>query len=115
MDIRPIRDDTDHAQALARIDALWSANPSGAAADELDVLVTLVDAYEARHHAIGQADPVEAIAFRIEQMGLTRKDLEPLLGTRSRVSEVLSHKRPLTLPMIRRLRKTLGISADALV
>jgi HTH-type transcriptional regulator/antitoxin HigA len=115
MDIQPIRTDADHARALARIDALWGPNPTGAVADELDVLITLVDAYEARHHPLAPADPVAAIAFRVEQMGLTRKDLEPMLGSRARVSEVLAHKRPLTLGMIRRLREGLGISADALV
>ncbi len=115
MQIRAIHDDTDHALALARIDALWGAPPDTPRGEELDVLVTLVDAYEARQHAIVPPDPIEAIRFRMEQMGLTRKDLEPMLGSRSRVSEVLARKRPLTLAMIRRLRKGLGLSADVLV
>ena len=79
------------------------------------MLVTLVHAYEAEHHAIEPPNPIDAIRFRMEQQGLTRRDLEPLIGGRSRVSEVLSGKRPLTLRMIRRLRRGLGISADVLV
>ena len=115
MDIHPIHDDEGHAQAVARIEQLWGAEPGTAEAEELDVLVTLADAYEVKHHAILPPDPVEAIRFRMEQTGLTRKDLEPLLGSRARVSEVLAHKRPLTLAMIRRLRKGLGLSADVLL
>ncbi|MFZ4580807.1 MAG: helix-turn-helix domain-containing protein [Myxococcota bacterium] len=115
MDIHPIHDDADHAHALVRIDALWGALPDTPEAEELEVLVTLVDAYEARHHAPGPPDPIEAIRFRMEQLGLTRKDLEPLLGSRARVSEVLSRKRPLTLAMIHRLRQGLGLSADVLL
>jgi HTH-type transcriptional regulator/antitoxin HigA len=115
MDIHPIHDDADHAHALVRIDALWGALPDTPEGEELEVLVTLVDAYEARHHAIAPPDPIEAIRFRMEQLGLTRKDLEPLLGSRARVSEVLSRKRPLTLAMIHRLRQGLGLSADVLL
>ena len=115
MDIHPIHDDAGHTLALARVEQLWGAEPGTPASDELEVLVTLVDAYEAKHHAILPPDPVEAIRFRMEQTGLTRKDLEPMLGSRARVSEVLAHKRPLTIAMIRRLRKGLGLSADVLV
>ena len=115
MEVHPIRNDSDHAQAMARIEALWGADPGSRAAEELEVLVTLVDAYEARHHAIQPPDPIEAIRFRMEQMDLTRKDLEGILGSRARVSEILARKRPLTLAMIRRLRAGLGLSADVLV
>lgn len=115
MEVHPIRDDNDHAQAMVRIEALWGADAGSTAAEELEVLVTLVDAYEARHHAILPPDPIEAIRFRMEQMDLTRKDLEGMLGSRARVSEILARKRPLTLAMIRRLRAGLGLSADVLV
>ena len=115
MSIQPIHTDTDHATALARIDALWGADDGTAAADELEILVTLVAEYEARHHPILPPDPIEAIRFRMDQLGLTRKDLEPMVGSRARVSEVLAGKRPLTLAMIRRLRKGLGVPADVLI
>jgi HTH-type transcriptional regulator/antitoxin HigA len=115
MDIRPIHNDADHALALAEVEKLWGAAEGSPEAERLDVLVTLVNAYETEHHRIAPPDPIEAIRFRMEQQGLTRKDLEPLIGGRARVSEVLTHKRPLTLAMIRRLRKGLGISADVLV
>jgi HTH-type transcriptional regulator/antitoxin HigA len=115
MSIRPIRNDEDHARALAAIDHLWGAPEGSPKAERLEVLVTLVHAYEAAHHCIEPPNPIDAIRFRMEQQGLTRRDLEPLIGGRSRVSEVLSGKRPLTLRMIRRLRRGLGISADVLV
>ena len=115
MDIRPIKNDADHARALAQVERLWGAAPGTPEAEHLEVLVTLIDLYEAQHHVIDPPDPIEAIRFRMEQQDLTRKDLEPLLGSRARVSEVLSRKRPLTLAMIRRLRDHLGISADVLI
>ncbi len=115
MEIRPIRNDDDHARALAQLENLWGAAPGSLEADQAEVLVTLIDLYEARHHVIEPPNPVEAIRFRMEQQNLTRKDLEPLLGGRGRVSEVLSGKRSLSLAMIRRLRRVLGISADVLV
>jgi HTH-type transcriptional regulator/antitoxin HigA len=83
--------------------------------DRLDILATLVQAYEARHCPIGAPDPVEAIKFRMEQSGLTVKDLEPIIGRSNRVYEVLNHKRPLTLAMIRRLHRSLGIPAEVLI
>jgi HTH-type transcriptional regulator/antitoxin HigA len=113
--IRPIRSEQDHDAALARIDALMGAKPGSAAGDELDMLVTLVDAYEAKHFPMDAPDPVTAIQFRMEQQGLTRKDLEPMIGSRARVSEVMTRKRGLTLAMVRRVRSGLGISADYLV
>ncbi|MBM4319552.1 MAG: transcriptional regulator [Deltaproteobacteria bacterium] len=115
MDIRPIHNDDDHARAMAEIEKLWGATVGTPEAERLEVLVTLVSAYEAEHHRIDAPDPIEAIRFRMVQQGLTRKDLEPMIGGRARVSEVLGGKRPLTLPMIRRIRRGLGISADVLV
>ncbi len=115
MDIQPIRTDADYQRALARISAIMDATygtPEGA---ELDALATLVEAYETRNHFIDAADPIEAIKFRMEQMGLDRKDLEPFIGSRGRVSEVLSGKRPLSLNMIRRLNRGLGIPAEVLI
>ncbi len=115
MSIRPIRTDIDHAVALAEVERLWGAPEGTPEAERLEVLVTLVHAFENEHHVIDPPDPIEAILFRLEQQGLTRKELEPMIGSRARVSEVLSRKRPLTLAMIRRLRRGLGISADVLV
>lgn len=115
MHIRPIRTDADHAAALRRIDALMDAEAGTTEADELDVLATLVEAYEDRHFPIADPDPLAAIQFRMEQLGLTRKDLEPLLGSRGRVSEVLNGRRALSLQMIRRLNRELGIPLESLV
>jgi HTH-type transcriptional regulator/antitoxin HigA len=115
MQIRPIRSDADHADALRRIDELMDAEPGTPEADELDVLATLVEAYEDRHFPIADPDPLAAIQFRMEQLGLTRKDLEPLLGSRGRVSEVLNGRRALSLQMIRRLNRELGIPLESLV
>lgn len=115
MKIRPIREKSDHSAAVKRIAALMGAQPGTPQSDELEVLVTLVDAYEEKHHAIAPPDPVSAILFRMEQQELSRRDLEPLIGSRARVSEILSRKRNLTLPMIRRLRSGLNISADILI
>jgi HTH-type transcriptional regulator/antitoxin HigA len=115
MDIRPIRNDRDHARAIRAIEDLWGARRGTPEARTLEILVTLVDDYESRHHPMEPPDPIEAILFRMEQQGLERKDLEKMIGTRARVSEVLGRKRPLTVAMIRRLRDGLGISADVLV
>lgn len=115
IEIHPIRTEADHEAAVARIAELMGAKPSTAEGDELDILATLVDAYEARHHAIDAPDPITAIQFRMDQQGLTRKDLEPVIGTRARVSEILTGQRKLTIDMIRRLRSALGISADLLI
>ena len=115
MQIHPIRTEHDHELAVKRIEKLISAAPGTAEGDELDILATLVDAYEAKHHAIDAPDPVTAIQFRMEQQGLSRKDLEPLIGSRARVSEILTRKRSLTLSMVRRIKSGLGISADLLI
>ena len=115
MQIHPIRTEADHDSAIARIAELIGAKPDTGEGEELDILATLVDAYDAKHHAIDIPDPIAAIQFRMEQQGLTRKDLEPLIGSRARVSEVMTRRRSLTLAMIRRVRKELGISADVLI
>ena len=113
--VRPIRSEADYDAALERIDALMGAKPGSVEGDELDVLVTLVDAYEEKRFPMDAPDPVTAIQFQMEQQGLTRKDLEPMIGSRARVSEVMTGKRGLTLAMVRRVRSGLGISADLLV
>ena len=115
MDIQPIKTEADYDRALAEINALWGAEPDTLEGDRLDILMTLVEAYETRHHSIDPPDPVDAILFRMEQQGLTRKDLEPILGSRSRVSEVLNRKRTLSLEMIRSLHKRLNIPLESLV
>ena len=115
MQIHPIRTEADHDSAIVRIAELIGAKPDTGEGEELDILATLVDAYEAKHHAIDIPDPIAAIQFRMEQQGLTRKSLEPLIGSRGRVSEVMTRRRSLTLAMIRRVRKELGISADVLI
>ena len=115
MQIHPIRTEEDHVSALKRIEALMCAAPGSVEGEELEILATLVDAYEAKYHAIDAPSPVAAIQFRIEQQGLSRKDLEPILGSRSRVSEILAGRRTLSLSMIRRLKYGLGISADLLI
>lgn len=115
MDIRPIKTETDYDAALSEIDRLWGADDGSAEGDRLDVLLVLVDHYEAKHHPIDPPDPVEAIKFRMEQMNLTRKDLEPMIGSRARVSEIINRRRPLSLPMIRRLHQSLRIPLESLI
>ncbi|HVG45038.1 MAG TPA: helix-turn-helix domain-containing protein [Longimicrobium sp.] len=113
--VRPIRTEEDYDAALAEVDGLMDAMPGTAEGDRLDVLVTLIEAYEAKHWAIDAPDPIEAIRVRMEQKNLRNRDLEPMIGSRGRVSEVLSGKRALTLPMIRRLSKGLDLSPDVLI
>ena len=117
MDIRPIRTDADYKSTLKEVSRLMQSDPELGTpeGDRLDVLTTLVQAYEAKHFPIDLPDPVEAIKFRMEQGGLTAKDLEPMIGRRNRVYEVLNRKRPLTLPMIRKLHQQLGIPAESLI
>ncbi len=115
MEIAPIRTEADCAAALAEIERLMDAEPETPEGDRLDVLSTLVEAYEQRHHPIEAPDPVAAVEFRMAQMGLSRKDLEPLIGSRGRVSEVLSGKRSLSLAMIRNLHRELRIPAEVLI
>jgi HTH-type transcriptional regulator/antitoxin HigA len=113
--VRPIHTEHDYEAALAEVDALMEAEPGTPEGERLDVLVTLIEAYEARHWAIPAPDPIEAIQVRMEQKNLRNRDLEPMIGSRGRVSEILSRKRALTLPMIRRLSKALDIRADILI
>jgi HTH-type transcriptional regulator/antitoxin HigA len=115
MRIKPIRTEAEHDAAVERITQLMGAKMGTDASDELEVLATLVDAYEARNFPMDTPDPIAIIKFQMEQQGLGRKDLEPMIGSRARVSEVLTGKRALTLPMIRRLHTGLCIPADLLV
>lgn len=114
-DLKPIRSKDDYDVALKELEKLWGAKSGTPRGDQLDVLATLIEAYEAKHYPIDPPDPVEAIKFRMEQQGLTRKDLEAIIGTRTRVAEVLNRKRGLSIGMIRRLNAKLGISADVLI
>ncbi len=114
MEIRPIRTKPDYRAALKEVERLWDAEPGTPAGDRVEVLVTLIEAYEAKHFPIPAPDPIAAIKFMMEQMGLTRRDLEPAIGSRGRVSEVLTRKRPLTLPMVRALSALLQIPIDVL-
>jgi HTH-type transcriptional regulator/antitoxin HigA len=117
VNIRPIHTEADYQAALGDIAGLMESDPAPGTpkGDRLDILATLVQAYEARHFPIDAPDPVEAIKFRMEQRGLTVKDLEPIIGRANRVYEVLNRKRPLTLAMIRRLHRSLGIPAEVLI
>jgi HTH-type transcriptional regulator/antitoxin HigA len=113
--IKPIRSEADYEAALAEIEQLFEAEPGTPAGDRLEVLTTLVEAYEEKHYPIPLPDPIEAIYYYLESRGLSRRDLEPYLGSRARVSEVLNRKRPLSLEMIRRLNNGLGIPAEVLI
>lgn len=115
MNIRPIRNEEDYETALEEIQALWDAQDGTPEADWLDVLMVLVEAYEAEHYPIPDPDPIDLILHVMDARGLTRSDLEPYLGTRARVSEVLNRRRPLSLSMIRKLQTGLGLPADILV
>ncbi len=115
VEVSPIRTEQDYEAALAQIEPLMAARPGTSEGDRLDVLVTLVQAYKARHHAIDAPDPISLLHFVMEQRGLHRAALQPMIGNRGRVSEVMARKRPLTLPMIRRLQAKLGLPADVLV
>lgn len=115
MDIRPIKTDADYRAALNDIENLMMAQPDTAEGEKLDILVTLVEAYEAKHFPMDLPDPVEAIRFEMERKGLTVKDLEPMIGKNNRVYEILNHKRSLTLKMIWKLHEGLGIPAESLI
>jgi HTH-type transcriptional regulator/antitoxin HigA len=114
-EVKPIRTRADHERAMAEIERLWGAKTGSPEGDRLDVLATLVDAYETAHEPMDPPDPVEAILFRMEQQGLTRRDLEGIIGSRTRIAEVLNRKRGLSIAMIRRLNERLGISAEVLI
>ncbi len=113
--IQPIRTEEDYTKALSMIDECMEAERDSAAGDELGVLTTLVEAYEKERFRLEMPDPIEALKFRMEQENLTRKDLESVIGTRGRVSEILTKKRSLTLSMIRKLHVKLGIPARVLI
>ena len=114
-DVKPIRTSKDHANAMKEVESLWGAKSGTPKGDRLDVLATLIDAWEAAHYPMDPPDPIEAIKFRMEQQGLTRKDLEGIIGTRARIAEVLSGKRELSIAMIRRLNAELNIPAEILI
>jgi HTH-type transcriptional regulator/antitoxin HigA len=114
-ELKPIRTAADYERALVALERLWGAASGTARGDRLDVLATLIDAYETEHDPIDPPDPIEAIKFRMEQQGLSRKDLEAWIGTRTRVAEVLNGKRRLSIGMIRRLHEGLGIPAEILI
>lgn len=115
MEIKAIKTKADHRAALKEIEALMAAERDTPEGERLDVLVTLVEAYENKHYPLDLPDPVEAIKFRMEQKGMTPKDLVPMIGRINRVYEVLSRRRPLTLAMIHRLHRGLGIPAESLI
>lgn len=115
MNIFPIRTEADYEKALARIEMLMDAKFNTPEGDELDIMTTLVENYEAKHFVIPVCDPVEAIRFRMEQMGLEAKDLTPIIGSRSKVSEVLNHKRQLSITMIRNLHAQLNLPYESLM
>lgn len=115
MNIKPIKTQEDNRAALARISEIFDAEPNTPEGDELDVLATLVEAFEEANYPIAPPDPIEAIKFRMEQQGLEDKDLVPFLGQRSRVTEILNRQRSLSISMIRKLHKGLRIPLDSLV
>lgn len=115
MQIRPIRTKAGHRAALKEVERLWNANPGTPDGDRVDVLVTLIEAYEAEHFPIPAPDPIAAINFMLEQKGMTRRDLESAIGSRGRVFVVMTRKRPLTLPMVRALSALLDIPAGILI
>jgi HTH-type transcriptional regulator/antitoxin HigA len=114
-DVKPIRSRRDYEAALKEVGRLWGAKAGTRDGDRLDVLATLIDAYEAERYPMDPPDPIEAIKFRMEQQGLTRRDLEEIIGTRTRIAEILNRKRGLSIGMIRRLHERLGISAEVLI
>jgi len=115
MNIKPIRNDADLQAAFARLESIYQAPAGTPEADEMEVLATLIEVYENRHYPIAPPDPIDAIRFRMEQQGLTAKDLEPFIGSSGRVSEVLNRKRRLSLRMVKRLHEGLRISYESLM
>ena len=113
--LRPIRNEEDYETALEEIEELWDSPAGTAEADRLDVLIMLVEAYESEHYPIPDPDPIALLLHVMEARGLTRRDMEPYLGSRARVSEILNRRRPLSLEMIRKLQSGLGLPADVLV
>jgi len=115
MNVKPVKNEQDYLQALKRIDTLWGAKKDTAKGDELDLLITLVEVYEIKNYPIAPPDPIDAIKFRMEQMGITNADMVKYLGSQSKVSEVLNRKRGLSLRMIKSLYKNLKIPAEVLL
>ncbi len=115
MKMKPIRTEEDYGIALARLEKIFDSDPGTKDGDELEILALLIEDYENKHYPIGPPDPIEAIKFRMEQMGLKQKDLGKILGHKSRASEILNRKRKLTLSMIRALNEKLNISTEVLV
>lgn len=115
MKIKPIKNKKDYEIALKRVEKLWGVKEDTPEGDEFEVLFTLIEKYEDEHYPIPPPDPIEAIKFRMEQMGLSKSELAKYLGYKSRVSEVLNGRRKLTLPMIRKLNKELNIPAETLI
>ena len=115
MDIKPIKNEKDYDKALSTIEKLWGAKEGTDEGNKLDILLILVEDYENKHHQISPPDPIEAIKFRMEQMNLTRKDLEPYIGSRGRVSEIMNYRRSLSLNMIRGLHISLSIPLESLI
>ncbi len=115
MTIKPIKTKKDYVAAMSRLEAIFDSKPDTPEGDELEVLGILVDSYEKQDHSIGYPDPIEAIKFRMEQMGYTQNDLAKVVGLKSRTSEILNKKRKLTLHMIRRLHEGLKIPTDVLI
>jgi HTH-type transcriptional regulator / antitoxin HigA len=114
-DVKPIRSEKDYEVAMAEVKILWGAKSGTPKGDRLDVLATLIESWEAANYPMDPPDPIEAIKFRMEQQGLTRKDLEGIIGTRARIAEVLDRKRGLSIAMIRRLNTELHIPAEVLI
>lgn len=115
MEIKPIKTELDYKLALKEVDHLFGALPNTPEGDRLEVLTTLIEAYEEKHHTIQAPDPIDAIQYYLESRGLTRSDLEPHIGSRARVSEIMNRKRPLSIYMIRKLHAGLGIPAEILI
>ena len=114
-ELKPIRTEADHEAAMEEVAALWGSAGGTPEGDRLDVLVTLIDVWEAANYPMDPPDPIDAILFRMDQQGLTRKDLEGAIGTRTRIAEILNGKRGLSIDMIRRLHDQLGIPAEVLI
>ena len=115
MEIKPIKSESDYQDSIKRIENLWGARKDTPEGDELDILCTIVESYEMTHYPIAPPDPIDAIKFRMEQMGLTKTDMAKYLGSQSRVSEILGGKRKLTLKMVKSLYKGLKIPAEILL
>ena len=114
MDIKPIRTEEDYESALSRIEEIFDAERDTPEGDELEILASLIEVHEKKHYPIGLPDPIEAIKIRMEDLGLARKDLEDVIGSKGRISEIFNRRRPLTLPMVQRLSEKLGLPTEVL-